>query len=376
MRDVSPSQNDESKAPALGHQLDPQEGEQAVPLGVESSSSNSLSRDARHADIVQALRKDFTLRTEKELAEEKSRIGRECQIKGMFHSTPHVKALLRAEFEHKGQLRDHILAGIQERLPNASICELEPLLLGILDEEYDKMASSMEKYLKSRSMDSSVTLSNTLIAREKVRAKEIVEAKVVVSNGGLSSRGCTVFISHANEDEALAAALKAEMDGVFGKALDVFVSSIPGAIPPGTEWFDQILAQLRAARALVFVTTRVSQRKPFVWFELGFSWLRRLTEECDIYAVYAPPVEPAQLLSPLERIQAISLSDEQQVEAFFRRLVERFGFGNLNALNFARIRSALQKYDQLGNQMMVPAPHKGAHHDCSEEQEISRSTNP
>ena len=376
MRDVTPSQNDESKARAIGHQGGPEKREQAAPTHVESSGKNSLSRDAHYANIVQALRKDFTSRTEKKLDEEKSRIGREYQIKGMSNSTPYAEALLRAEFEHKRQLLDHILAGIQESLPNVSIGRLEALLVGILDEEYDKVASSMEKYLKSTSMDSFITSSNTLIAEEKERAKEIVKAKGVVSNGGQSSRGCTVFISHANEDEALAAAVKAEIDSVFGKALDVFVSSIPGAIPPGTEWFDEILAHLRAARALVFVITRVSQRKPFVWFELGFSWLRRLTEECDIYVIYAPPLEPAQFLPPLERIQAISLSDEQQVRAFFRRLIERFGFGNLDVLDFRQIRSLLPKYDQVDNQMTVPDPHNGPHQDYSAEHGIGRSTSP
>ncbi len=82
----------------------------------------------------------------------------------------------------------------------------------------------------------------------------------------------------------------------------------------------------------------------FVWFEIGFSWLRRHNNNCEIYAICAPPIEHGNLPEPLCRLQAISLADEEKTTSFFEKLTKQFELGNLDALEFAEIRDSLPTY--------------------------------
>ena len=47
---------------------------------------------------------------------------------------------------------------------------------------------------------------------------------------------------------------------------------------------------------------------------------------------------------PLCRLHAISLSDKEQSKAFFSKLIEQFNLGNLDTLEFDKIRESLPEY--------------------------------
>lgn len=154
----------------------------------------------------------------------------------------------------------------------------------------------------------------------------------------------TIFISHAAEDAVLAEIVKTQIDNVFEKKVDVFVSSIPGTISPGSDWLDKIIGNLTKNNAFIVLVTPYSEKRPFVWFEIGFSWLRRFNKNCEIYAICAPPIDTGSLPEPLCRLQATSLSDKKQTRAFFGKLTKQFKLGNLDVLEFAKIRNSLPTY--------------------------------
>lgn len=161
-----------------------------------------------------------------------------------------------------------------------------------------------------------------------------------------------VFISHASEDVALAETVKGQIENVLARKANVFVSSVPGTIGPGSDWLDKILSHLTGNNAFVVLITHHSEKRPFVWFEIGFSWLRKIKEKCTVYALCAPPISPGSLCEPLCRLQAISLADERQTQAFFSRLVGQFGYGDVKLLEFAKIRDSLP-VDSLANEGIV-----------------------
>jgi len=177
-----------------------------------------------------------------------------------------------------------------------------------------------------------------------------VETKNTVSQVKVKMSGKTVFISHAKEDSFLAGVIKTEIDKVFGKGLKVFVSSIPGIIPPGSEWFDEIIGKLTENNAFIILVTPYSEERPFVWFEIGFSWLRKINKNCKMYVLCAPPINPGKLPQPLDRLQAVSLAKENETRAFFNELIERFNLGNLDTLEFAKIREALTDYSVIATE--------------------------
>ncbi len=160
----------------------------------------------------------------------------------------------------------------------------------------------------------------------------------------IDTKAKTIFISHAAEDAVLAEIVKTQIDNVFEKKVNVFVSSIPGTISPGSDWLGKIIGNLTENNAFIVLVSPYSEKRPFVWFEIGFSWLRRLNKNCEIYAICAPPIDPGNLPEPLCRLQATSLASEKQTKAFFDKLTKQFKLGNLDALEFAKIRDSLPTY--------------------------------
>lgn len=81
-----------------------------------------------------------------------------------------------------------------------------------------------------------------------------------------------IFLSHAESDSALAQLLHDELRR--GRPdVDVFVSSVPGAIPTGSEWRTEIKQQLKAADAYLALLTPASVQRQWVWFESGAAFM-------------------------------------------------------------------------------------------------------
>jgi ribosomal protein L37AE/L43A len=159
-------------------------------------------------------------------------------------------------------------------------------------------------------------------------------------------RAENIFICHAAEDRSIAEAIKNQLEKVFDNDIKVFVSSIPGIIPPGSDWFDSILKSLNIADAFLIVFTPVSQHRQFVWFEIGFSWFRKINNKCEMYVLFANPIKTNDLPSPLDRLQAIPISSEEDIKAFFEKIIGQFGRGDKNALCYKEILTSIPIYSE------------------------------
>jgi hypothetical protein len=155
-----------------------------------------------------------------------------------------------------------------------------------------------------------------------------------------------IFICHATEDSGIAKAIKKQFDKVFDNDIKVFVSSIPGTIPPGSDWLDSILSNLKIADAFLIVLTPTSQNRLFVWFEIGFSWLRKINNKCEMYVLFANPIKGSDLPRPLDRLQATSMSSKEDLKAFFEKIAGQFKRGNKNAPNFEEIFESIPMYPE------------------------------
>jgi hypothetical protein len=81
-----------------------------------------------------------------------------------------------------------------------------------------------------------------------------------------------IFLSHAESDAALARLLHDELRRARPD-IDVFVSSVPGAIPTGIEWRADIKQQLKAADAYLALLTPASVQRQWIWFESGAAFM-------------------------------------------------------------------------------------------------------
>ena len=131
----------------------------------------------------------------------------------------------------------------------------------------------------------------------------------------------TVFISHTTSDREFAEAVKQEIDKVFANGINIFSTSSPGAIPAGTDWLNDIENRLNNAQAVFAIITPVSIERPWLWFEVGATWLNGRKGNCKIYPLCAPEIDLSELPEPLNRLQALSLGRATDLKLLFETLL-------------------------------------------------------
>jgi hypothetical protein len=157
----------------------------------------------------------------------------------------------------------------------------------------------------------------------------------------------TLFISHAVTDEPIASIIKAEVDRVFARGVNVFASSISGTVKPGSDWLRSIRENLDAATAVAVLITPVSINRPWIWFEVGASWSRMEVDEGRIYPLCVPEINLGDLPEPLRRLQALSLGKADHIKEFFQALTNQFGFGDMKGFKGSTIKNKLPRYPTL-----------------------------
>jgi len=156
-----------------------------------------------------------------------------------------------------------------------------------------------------------------------------------------------LFISHASSDGEFAEVLQAEIQKVFADGINVFCTSSPGAISASSDWLATIESKLGAAQAIIAIVTPVSIERPWLWFEIGASWLRARNDQLAIYPLCAPEIEFADLPSPLDRLQALSMGKAIDLKLLFEGLIKQFGFGQISSFRASNITKRLPKYSTV-----------------------------
>jgi len=85
-----------------------------------------------------------------------------------------------------------------------------------------------------------------------------------------------MFVSHVGEEAAVAARLKAALSRDFLGLVDVFVSSDADSIAAGEDWLRSIEQALQESSLLVILCSPTSITRPWVNFEAGAAWMRRI----------------------------------------------------------------------------------------------------
>lgn len=156
-----------------------------------------------------------------------------------------------------------------------------------------------------------------------------------------------VFISHATSDAAFANAVKVEIEKIFANGVDVFCTSSPGVIAPGTDWLSGIERNLSIAKAVVAIVTPTSIERPWLWFEIGATWSKGRGGECRIYPLCVKEVDLSALPAPLDRLQALSLGRASDIKLMFDELIKQFGFGNIKTFKAENIINRVPKYNKI-----------------------------
>ncbi len=157
----------------------------------------------------------------------------------------------------------------------------------------------------------------------------------------------TLFISHATYDAEFANAVKQEIETVFAKGIHVYSTSSPGSVAAGKDWLEDMETRLEAAQAVVVIITPVSIKRPWLWFELGATWLKSRRGKSAIYPLCAPGMNALDIPEPLNRLQLLAVDRRGDLRRFFKALITQFGFGNLSSFRPSRINESIPSYEEL-----------------------------
>lgn len=156
-----------------------------------------------------------------------------------------------------------------------------------------------------------------------------------------------LFISHASSDGEFAAILQSEIIKVFADGVNVFCTSSPGAIGASKDWLAAIEEKLSISNAVIVIVTPLSIERPWLWFEVGASWLRARKDQLAIYPLCAPEIDFSQLPSPLDRLQALSMGKAIDLKLLFEGLIKQFGFGKISSFRASNIIKRIPKYQNV-----------------------------
>jgi hypothetical protein len=85
-----------------------------------------------------------------------------------------------------------------------------------------------------------------------------------------------IFVSHISEEREVALALQRMLQEMFSGDVEVFTSSDSKSILPGSDWLQCIEGALAQADVVLVLCSRASVQRPWVQFELGAAWMRKL----------------------------------------------------------------------------------------------------
>ncbi len=124
-----------------------------------------------------------------------------------------------------------------------------------------------------------------------------------------------IFLSHAAFDSDMALYLKTAMEGDL-EGLEIFCSSDPSDLPPGTKWPAELQNELNRADMLLLLATSRSLSRPWVWFECGTFWFK----DKRIIPVCIGRVRKNGLPTPFAELMAVNLDDPSDVNSLFQSI--------------------------------------------------------
>src|SRR5439155_5393891 len=140
------------------------------------------------------------------------------------------------------------------------------------------------------------------------------------------------LISHITEEAGVAAKLKAALARDFLQMLDVFVSSDGESISAGDDWLKSIDNALQQSALMLILCSPSSIRRPWINFEAGAAWMRKI----PLIPLCHAGLTPGDLPAPLSFRQGLLLTDAGGLKGLYSRIAQELRcvtpVGSLDAL--------------------------------------------
>ena len=154
-----------------------------------------------------------------------------------------------------------------------------------------------------------------------------------------------VFVSHISQEGALAAVLKKHLSRDFLNLLDIFVSSDGVSIEAGEKWLDEVSTALEEAQIELVLCSAESVTRPWINFEAGAAWIRRIR----LIPVCHSGIKPDELPVPLKMLNAIVAGEAAGVEGLYRSIAKVVDI-DAPAADFAAIAAEIRTTEETMRQ--------------------------
>lgn len=151
-----------------------------------------------------------------------------------------------------------------------------------------------------------------------------------------------IFLTHIDEEAGLAAVLKRWIQGTFPDSCDVFVSSDTNNIRLGDKWLDEVDQALDDAELFLVLCSPQSVRRPWVNFETGCGWIKRVR----IIPICHSGQAKGELPLPLSAFQGIEISQSDFAEELLKAIAEKASNGKVPPIDFVQMMKEIRNAEQ------------------------------
>ena len=129
------------------------------------------------------------------------------------------------------------------------------------------------------------------------------------------------FVSHIAEESEFASVIKKWAEASFLRLFEVFVSSVPGDITAGNQWFQSLEQELNDSKVILVICSPLSVGRLWINFEAGAGWIKGI----PVIPICHSGMTRGALPMPLVFFHAIEADDENFVSDLMFALATHFG---------------------------------------------------
>jgi DNA-binding MarR family transcriptional regulator len=161
-----------------------------------------------------------------------------------------------------------------------------------------------------------------------------------------------IVISHIQQDLRPALILKKWIENGFGNSCEALLSTDPESIPLFPRLVEENENTLANFKALILVCSPDSLQRPWISFEAGCAWMKKVL----VLPVCYSGATPAELPPPLTLFSAFDLNDEGFPEKLFSALAKEMGLPQLPEIAYDRMRREILQLKESIHSEAAPSP--------------------
>lgn len=136
-----------------------------------------------------------------------------------------------------------------------------------------------------------------------------------------------IFISHISDEGAIAACLKKHLVDHFLESVDVYVSSDGVSVEAGKDWLVTLSEALERAVIEIVLCSEESVSRPWVNFEAGAGWIRRI----PLIPLCHSGMTPASLPLPLRVLYGVVGGTPDGLVGLYQAIAKTLGLATPKA---------------------------------------------